>query len=289
MNNSFLHFRRWFLPGVAAVCCALTAQAQNVTLTSGNSQATINLSAVGGGTGTAGMNSWTINGQNQLEQQWFWFRVGDDSTGQHSLDSLGTPSYTYTGNVLDAVYTGVGFNIEVSYTLNGGTPGNWDSDISENISIQNTSATAQTFHFFQYSDFALAGSQGNETATIYQDGGFFSKATVSKGANQLAETIDEPLANRGEAGLAQGLPSDTLAHLNSGSIYDLNNNLFDGPVPEADATWALQWDTLINAGDTATIIKDKHLEVVPTPEPGTLAIFAAGFGALLLRRNRRSV
>ena len=43
--------------------------AQLVTLTDGGSTATVDLGS------SAGMNSWTVNGQNQLNQQWFWYRA----------------------------------------------------------------------------------------------------------------------------------------------------------------------------------------------------------------------
>src|SRR5947209_8462571 len=88
------------------------------------------------------------------------------------------------------------FAMSVLYVLNGGASGgaDWNSDITESISIANTSATPLDFHFFQYSDFQLAGSAGGSSVQILQNGaGFFSKATVMKGANQLAETIDQPL------------------------------------------------------------------------------------------------
>src|SRR3954454_5865001 len=78
----------------------LSATAQVVTLNDNTSQATVNLF---GGAGLAGMNSWSINGQSQLNQQWFWYRIGNDPAGQHSLDSLGAPTIvSQTGNFVDA-------------------------------------------------------------------------------------------------------------------------------------------------------------------------------------------
>lgn len=43
-----------------------------LTLTDGNSSVSLSLSGP-----SAGMNSWTVDGQNQLSDQWFYYRVGD--------------------------------------------------------------------------------------------------------------------------------------------------------------------------------------------------------------------
>jgi PEP-CTERM motif-containing protein len=269
---------------------ALSGLAQNETMTDGNSVATVNL---GGGSGALGMNSWTINGQNQLQQQWFWFRVG--SGAQSSLNSLGTPVFSGgTGyNYLDATYSSVsgGFSIDILYVLNGGATGgsDWNSDITESISIANTSGGPLDFHFFQYSDFRLANSPGGSTVQILQNGdGFFSKATVMKGANQLAETIDQPLADHAEAGVTSDAPN-TLDRLNGVNDLQLNDNLSAGPDSTADATWALEWDRTIAANSSQDILKDKKLNVAPVPEPTSVALLSLGLGAFILRRARRLV
>jgi len=290
MNNFFRKpFGRY--SSLFAAALTLVAQAglaQDVTLSDGNSVATVNLA---GGTGDSGMNSWAINGQNQLQQQWFWFRVGSDPSGQHRLDSLGTPTVnTLSGNSVDATYHGTGFDVNIVYVLNGGQTGgnDWNSDIIESISIKNNTAADLNFHFFQYSDFRLGNTVGNSTVQIYQDGGFFSKATVLKGGNQLSETIDNPLADHAEAGVTSDFPN-TLDELNSGSPITLNDNLSAGPDASADGTWALEWDPTIGAGDSSDILKDKRLSVAPVPEPTSLALFSLGLGAFILRRSRRLV
>ena len=280
-----------FTTGLLAAGSMSVATAQDVTLSDNTSVATVNL---GGGTGLAGMNSWTIAGQSQLNQQWFWYRIGNDSSGQHRLDSLGAPTIvSQTANFIDArydgSYSGQNFSIEISYTLQGGdTSGtNWSSDISETISIKNNSAAPLSMHFFQYSDFALVGSQGKETANIYQNGSFFSQATVTKvsALTQVSETIDQPLADHAEAAIAN-LPGNTLDRLNSGAPITLNdNNLNAGPDDVNDATWALEWDPTIAPGDSTDILKDKTIHVEEVPEPSSIGLLIGG--ALLLGLRRR--
>src|SRR5918912_1185451 len=78
----------------AAISLCATARAQIVTLNNNNSSATVDLAS------QAGMYNWLINGQNQLAQQWFWYRVGNDPTGQHSIDTIGGLTYSSTANTL---------------------------------------------------------------------------------------------------------------------------------------------------------------------------------------------
>lgn len=255
--------------------------AQITNLSNGNSAVAINFGS------QAGMYQWTINGQNQLAQQWFWYRVGSDPSGQHSIDTIGTPSVNVVGNSVEAIYTAPTFGIDITYTLTGSSPGQWTSDVTENISIYNLSASPIDFNFFQYSDFALGGSNGNEVATIYVNNqNFFTKANVTKADNQLSETIDQPLANAGEADLG----NNTLNRLNSGNLYDLNNNIISGPDANLDATWALEWNFTLGAQgsdtDTMNVIKDKKLSVQPIPEPGLMTFGVALLSAFILRRKR---
>jgi MYXO-CTERM domain-containing protein len=260
----------------ALAICLPAARAQIVTLHDGNSSASVNLGS------QAGMSQWMINGQNQLNQQWFWYRVGN-SSGQHSIDTIGGLTHVENANSVDATYNHGDFSIELTYTLSGGAAGgnDWTSDITENITINNLTGSTLDFHFFQYSDFALAGSTGGETASIFQNGGFFSRAKVVKAANQLSETIDQPLANRAEADLA----SNTRDRLNGG-FYNLNNVLNSGPDATLDATWALQWDFTIDPNGSVDVIKDKKLSVAPVPEPGAVSFALLGLAAFFLRRNR---
>jgi len=185
---------------------------------------------------------------------------------------------------LDATYTAANFSLELIYTLNGGSPGgsDWKSDITENISINNRTGSPLSFHFYQYSDFALAGTFGGESASIFQNGGFFSKATVTKSGSQLSETIDQPLANEAEADLGTA----TLNRLNQGSPYTLNNTLTSGPDLALDSTWALEWDFTIDPNGSVDVIKDKKLSVAPIPEPGVLSLTLLGCAAFILRRKR---
>jgi hypothetical protein len=233
------------------------------------------------------MNSWQINGQEQLAQQWFWYRVG--SAQQRTIDTIGGLSFTASANTLNATYTDAVnlFSVNITYQLSGGLTGgsDWTSDITETITVNNFSSSPLNFHFYQYSDFRLAGSSGGESVQIFQNGGFFSKAKVTKGPNQVSETIDTPLADHAEAGLTSDSPN-TLFRLNNVPGLVLNDNLTAGPDAVADATWAYQWDFTIAANGSVDVLKDKKLSVAPIPEPGTVGLCALGVAMLVLRRKR---
>src|SRR5215471_15884878 len=88
------------VPSIFTVLLGMTnigsmALGQIVNLNNGNSSASVNLGS------QAGMYQWAINGQNQLNQQWFWYRVDGDPTGQHSIDTIGTPSFISNANSVD--------------------------------------------------------------------------------------------------------------------------------------------------------------------------------------------
>ncbi|PWU14750.1 MAG: hypothetical protein C5B50_16645 [Verrucomicrobia bacterium] len=264
----------------AASLSVSSAQAQIVTLTDGNSSASVNFGS------QAGMYAWNVNNVNQLNQQWFWYRIDGDPTGQHSIDTIGAPVVNSGVNQVTATYTDGSFSLALTYQLSGGLPGGQDgsSDITESITIRNITSSPLTFHFFQYSDFMLGGTQGGETASIFQNGGSFSQATVTKGGSKISETVDQPMANGAEADLATA----TRNHLNQGSPYNLNGNLNSGPDPSLDATWALQWDFTIAGNGSADVLKDKHLDVGPVPEPGVFSLLGLGLAAMVVRRNRLS-
>jgi hypothetical protein len=250
---------------------AVQTEAQIKTMTDGNSVAQINTSS------QAGMFSWTVDGLNQLAQQWFWYRVGA-SGPEFSIDTIGAPTSTQTNaNVLTTVYTGSQLSVRLDYVLRGGTPGSGTADLNEQVTINNLSGAPLALHFFQYSDFDLNGTAGGDTVQLGKNGsGLYNLADQTKGATTLAETVTTPGANEGEAAFF----NSTLVKLNNGVADTLNNNA--GPVGPGDVTWALEWDTTIATGGSFIIGKDKNITGVP--EPGTFALMSVGLLVWAWRR-----
>jgi PEP-CTERM motif len=261
------------------------AMAQNVTLTDGGSTATLNLGAAGGGTGTIGMNSWSVLNQNQLNQQWFWYSIvppqNQPATVAQSIDTLGLANPpTLTGNnQLSVTYgTPTGLNIGVDYTLTGPSPGN--ADITENIYADNYSSSAITINLYEYSNFNLLQS-GNNTATIFQanPGPGYQAVMQVNGGTAIQEGIVSPYANYAETEPLY----QTLNNITGTPGYNLNGNL----TASGNVSWAFQWTVTLNPGDELAIVKDKSLSVNNVPEPSTLALIALGMGALGLSLRRK--
>jgi len=263
-----------FLPG--------KSMAQNYSLSDGGSTATLNL---GAGTGNLGMNSWTVlNGQNQLDQQWFWYSV--NGSAPQPINTIGGLTTTPNGaNDVTVTHQNSLLSVNVDYTLNGNGAGSGSADIMESIWIDNLSSD-QTVNlsFFQYSNFNLL-QNNNNTVSISGSPGAYTGAfqsTGTPGGTGIAEVILTPNASHGETAL---VPT-TLNELNDPA--NLNFNLSDNTSPvTGNVSWAFQWDDNLAPGTEEDISKDKGLKVMTVPEPSTVAIIALGAGALGLALRRK--
>jgi len=263
-----------FLPG--------KSMADNYSLSDGGSTATLNL---GAGTGNLGMNSWTVlNGQNQLNQQWFWYSV--NGSAPQPINTIGGLSTAYNGaNDLTVTYQNLLLSVNIDFTLNGNGASSGSADIMEYIWINNLSSDqTNNVSFFQYSNFNLL-QNGINTVSIYGSPGAYTGAfqsTGTPGGSGIAEVILAPYANRGETAL---VPT-TLNELNN--TNNLNFNLSDNTSPvTGNVSWAFQWGATLNPGDELDISKDKGLQVTIVPEPTSMALIALGIGALGLARRRQ--
>jgi len=255
--------------GFSAV--SLHSQGQIVTLSDANTVAQISVG------NQAGMYYWNVDGQNQLFQQWFWYRVGNVG-GEHSIDTIGAPSITTpTASTLNTTYANSQLSVLVKYSLTGGSLGSGISDISEQISLHNNGSTPLDLHFFQYSDFDLGGVTGGDTVSLDKDTRGYYGADQTKGPYTLSETVVSPRATHGEAAFY----NQTLLGLNDASPTTLNDNA--GPVGPGDVTWGFEWDLSLGVGGTFVISKDKYLSV---PEPSAFALISVGLVVFAAIRRR---
>lgn len=285
MNKSGIQAagKKWLVfAGTLGICLARQAQAQ-IVLHDANSTARIDP------TSQAGMFHWDIQGQNQLQKQWFWFGVGGGPV--HSIDTISAPTVAPIGpNEAKITYANANFNVAVDYLLTGGSvvPAGQhaNADIGEAIKIVNTSGAPLQFHFYQYSYFNLLG-QSADTVQLGQNlHGLFNEASQNNDGVALSETVTTPGANHGEVGFFTGGVGDTLGKLNSGGPVTLGPPNFSGPIGPGAVTWAFEWDFLINPGASANISKDKYLDIV-VPEPSTAALIGLGFAGMACLKRRR--
>jgi len=293
-------FKRVVSIGTGLVAAALVFLPGNgiaqVTLSDGGSTASINT----GNTGTLGMSSWTVlYGQNQLNQQWFWYSI--DGSAPQPINALGGLTVTDNGfgaqglNDVTLTYANAELSASVEYQLTGYGNNSGNADLAEGIAVQNLDGSSHSLTFYEYSYFDLLGSSTPNTVHIAGSPGAYTGAQQTAGgvpnSTGIAEVIDAPYANRAEAALY----NQTLLELGGASYLNLNDHMSAGP---GNVTWAFQWnqtlqpygsvDDLGNPTDTLAIAKDKGLGISLVPEPSTMAFIALGLGALGLARRRQS-
>lgn len=280
---------RWFALVRASIILVATICALNhfssrssaglFSLVDGNSQVDFDTSSA------SNAYSWTVDGQGQLFQQAFWYRVGNTAeTTVHTLPihAEGATDTNLDGDLdtLFVRYNGAGFDIEVRYSLDGGLPGSGASDMGEQISIINYTQSPLDFHFFQYVDFDLLGTSGDDRAV-------FTNANAVRqfeGTLRLTETVVTPVPSHREIGSWPTI-IDKLEDLVASTLSDTpGTGVVLGP---GDMTWAYQWDVVIPANGTFQISKDKNLSAGVIPEPATVTMFVTALTLLGLRRSRQ--
>lgn len=254
----------------------LTAEAQVITLSDGNALADISVGT------QAGMFNWSIAGQDQINQQWFWFRTG--ANPEAPINTISAPAVTtYNGTRgLQTTYGNSQFSIRIDYLISGGLLGGTKSIIAEEITINNFGITPLPFHFFQYSDFNLGGGIGGDSVVIGAPNiatGLYNVVDQFKPGIAFQEAVVTPGANRAEVSLVPG----TLNKLNDGNIDNLSN--ITGPVGPGNVTWAFQWDFLIAPNSSEVISKNKYIQLNAIPEPTSLAL--VGLAGLLIASSRK--
>jgi hypothetical protein len=261
------------LIGVLASTSPLCAA--TFTLTDNNSSATITTNS------PANTSAWIVDGVDHLTQQSFFYRIGN--TAESSLHSLvigaeGATDTDLDGNTefLFVGYNGTGFNAEVRYSLVGGTNGSLTSNLGEQISIISTSATPLDFHFFQYVDFDINATPGDDSAHFAD-----AHAVLQYDPSlSVAETADVPQPHH-----RQIAPYNViLQELTDGGPDTLTDTPAIAAVAgPADLTWAFQWDFTLAPFGTYVISKHKVLTGVPEPMGVTLL----GIGCVMLLGIRR--
>jgi hypothetical protein len=265
-----------FVLALTALFVQPQAQATVASLTDQNSSISLNL------TSSAGMTAWNVDSVNQVNQQWFWYRIGPGGP-QSDLSVLDpTPYVTTLGTKqLTALYTNASYGVQLTYTLTGQSAGSGRSGLTESVRAYNYTGSPVDFHLFMYSDFMVGGPSqlANQHVVL----------GTSNGAGTSVQTFGSPAKGNNSVALMQAanrtevMPyNSTLNELTTLNGLSLNNSTTAGP---GHVTWALEWDLLALSTSTGISITDTL--VVPEPSTGVLALFGLGCLAVL-RRQRHS-
>jgi hypothetical protein len=269
--------------GITALALQLgtsLVQAQIFNLSDNNATADINVGS------SVGMYNWSVQGQNQLFQQWFWYRVGN--TGPEAPINTISPALAIANNGtrgLSTTYSQGQFSVRVEYLLTGGLLGGTKSTIAETITINNLSLAPLDFHFFQYSDFDLGGNAAGDSVVIGKNlfTGLYNTANQIHPLVTFEESVISPGANHAEVGFFP----NTLNKLNDLNTDNLND--ITGLTGPGDVNWAFQWDFSIAPGASAIINKSKYVELTAIPEPTSVTFILSAAAICAVRRLRRSV
>ncbi len=238
-----------------------------------------------------GLFSWQVDGVNHINQQWFWYRVGA-AAGERPIDTLTqlqAVALDFDGTAgddalllryRDAAET---FELSVRYTLTGGATGSGNASLEEVIRVVNLTDQTIDFHFFQYVDFDLGGTESDDTVVL--SGTPINTALQTDPRAEVSETVVTPPPTRFEVNehQAAGGLEDRLA---DDQPTTLDNTL--GPLGNLDATWAFQWDFPVAPRGSYLISKNKSLRAtVAVPEANSIALAFMAGTALFIRRRRR--
>lgn len=258
-------------PGLAAVTnppVLVNFLLGTITLTSGNSVAQIDA------TSQDGVFSWTVEGVEQLYQQWFWVRRG--ATGpQVSLDRLGAPvGLAVSQNTATVNYQTAGLNVELAFTLIGGTTGSFASDLQQNLSIQNTSNGPVTLHLFQYADFDLGGLNWGDSLAFSN-----ANTTVQHGKN-MAMTQSSSRPPDFWEGSHYAI---TLEQITGSTPATLSNQLI--PDAPGDQTFGNQWTVTLPPDQSLVVHLNSSLRTagtLPPTHPPVYLLISRAAGSIVL-------
>jgi hypothetical protein len=240
-----------------------------------------------------GLSNWTIDGVNQLNQQWFYYSVGSGPV--YSIDTIApwsTPTITTnTGKTqitLSEIYANSTISVGTTYVLVSSLVGSGKASLSQALTIKNLSGTAQVFHFYQYSDFDLGGVSGGQNLQFTDNGSGKYYQIVQTGSSGIILTGLVTGVSGGTSALSEeqaGLFDGTQFGLGNGNSAPLlNNTLTAGP---GNVVYAYEWDaTLAAFGNPGSSMTISEIQTV-VPEPSSVALVASGMLALALLCRRR--
>jgi hypothetical protein len=237
------------------------------TISDGNASVGVDVGSQGG------LDSWSVDGRNQLSQEGLWYQIGN-AAHQSSITTISNPKVTRTADTLTETFQNAQLSIQVLYSLTGGVLGSGTSSVSEELSIQNLTRHALDFQLFEYAEFEMAGTARFGTGAQ----GLFDNASVTGYDGSIAENLDAQI-NPGANQAASG-------HAAIDRLADASPAWLDGCGRGAtNASWALEWDRTIVAGGTLTI--SNIMNVAPVPEPSALWLAVLGL-AICSRWIKRS-
>jgi len=227
---------------LAILLPVVPSHAAVITLQNNNSRTQIDP------TSSAGQFNWIVDGTNHLAQQWFWIKVGAGSaTPISSLSAPAIVSQTVNSVTLSYTGTGSGVMVQTTFTVNGGVTGSGVSGIPISISVSNLSAAATNISVFQFANFDLNASAGNDLlniASIPPSGVILQ----SEGATMTTVKSGMDAFNQWQGGSPASVLGPGAGSVLSGSLGD--SPALNAQIGPGDESWAVQWNATLAASGT---------------------------------------
>ncbi|MAE61599.1 MAG: hypothetical protein CMJ49_09610 [Planctomycetaceae bacterium] len=243
------------------------AEATTINLVDKNAAVTIDPNA--------GMTSWTVDGVEQLENQWFWFRIG--TIGPESpIHAVPLVSQSSSDDDFDAgdefaqlTYTDPNnFTFQVQFELTG--TGGGQANVSEVVTFTNLSTTAPLdLHLFQYANFDFGGDATDTSISILNPNNTVQQNDLLGALIEEMETAAVPIPTGYDVGPPSLFVGGGLGLLDDANADNLGNN--NGPVGPGDLASAFQWDVTLDPGGSLLLSINKLILTRPIEIPAPAA------------------
>ena len=250
------------------------------------------------GANPTGMYHWEVDGIPHIHRQWFWYRIGTGAEADlGSLTHFSSPLINdtnangYDDELVAAYQDPAGLRITVTLRLRGGGTGSFKASMTETIMIENLTPSPMNVAFFQYTDFDLSGSLGDDHVEL--TGAALELAKQEDPGAIMTQTITGKLPTQAQVDVLDGA-NDQLVEMNDSSTTVLAT--IPGPA-FGNTTYAYGWDLALTPSGTANAIAifeiKKNIDpqpapVIPSGSPALYVILTLLLGgtALLARRLR---
>lgn len=216
----------------------------------------------------AGVYEWLVDGVNHINQNSYWFRIGNGDITP--ITALGAPTIMPMLDMMcDVLYSGDLFDVQISYMLMGAAENSGQSDIAQIVSITNKSEDIIDLHLYEYLNLDLNGMSSGQTGDM-NDSTFTQTLGTTESMLSLLTIPD--LIEVGDA-------ATLLGKLGS------NGTFVDNAHYEGDVACVFQWDVLLN--ESWMMSQDNALfGGAAVPEHSTLVALAGMIGLVPLIRRR---